>query len=127
MKISGKGPNTPVDFTQAKVERSKTENSNSPAASSDRVSAKLSQVLSSITDAIAESGLTAGQLHSNVDEARLNSILDSLDRIEAKRPEVDMAKLLQMTDRVSSQMLSRPEDAVAAFKKPDPSRVSELI
>lgn len=129
MKVSGKGPQVPIDFVQASnslKNRSEVSGSEKSAAG-DKVDARLSQVLSSITAAIAESGLTAGQLHSEVDENRLQHILDSFDRVEAKRPEVDWEKVLQLADSLQEEMVSDPEAAIAAFKKPNPERVADLL
>jgi len=128
MKIQGgSNGNRPIDFTQ--IKNDKIEKSN-PAASptkGDSVDAQLSAALNFITNAISDSGLTAGQIHSQVDESRLENVLHNLERVEAKRPQYDTQRILELSDRVVAAMASDSPGALAAFKTPDAARVADLL
>jgi hypothetical protein len=128
MKIQGgNNGNRPIDFNQIKNE--KIEKSESPVTSTkgDSVDAKLSAALNFITSAISDSGLTAGQIHSNVDESRLENVLENLERVEAKRPQYDSQRILELSDRVVQAMANDSSGALAAFKTPDVARVADLL
>lgn len=130
MKIQGGGSGKPVDFNQARVDKNSASEVKKLGASdevTDSVDTKLAATLNAVTQAISESGLTAGQLHSFVDEKRLDSVLKSLDRVEGKRPEIDPAHLKELSEKIASKMESNPQAALQAFKPLDPSRVAELL
>ncbi len=128
MKIQGgNNGNRPVDFNAIKSDKNEKPSSTSSSAKGDSVDAKLSAAINFITNAISDSGLTAGQIHSNVDEARLENVLNSLERVEAKRPQYDSQRILELSDRVASAIGSDTTAALAAFKTPDVARVADLI
>lgn len=130
MKIQGGGPNNPIDLQKVKNQKeiSKNEAAASKAASGDQVSAKLSQTLQSITEQIQNSGLSIGEIHSNVNEDRAMALLGSFDRIgEGKQPRLPDAEILNMADKLSEFLSGNPAEASQAFNVPDRSRVEDLI
>lgn len=131
MKIEGGGSGAPIDLNKVKAQK-ENELKEAAAKKADnaqfKVDAKLSQTLSSITSAIEESGLTAGELHSNVDEGRALGLLESFDRVgESKQPRLEDDQILDIADKLSSAMLESPEKALDSFKQPSRGRVEELL
>jgi hypothetical protein len=90
------------------------------------VDAKVSVTLEHTLDLISDAGLTAGEVHSNVDSARVTGLLKSMD-VEAKRPKLDMEALMKLADKVSEDIQNNPEKAREAFNEIDPSRVADLL
>lgn len=128
MKIQGNG-SKPVDIQKAKQNKAAEEHSPAKlkASKSGKVDAKTSQALQALEKAISETSVTPGQAHSNVDEKRVQSLLDSFERVEAKRPVLPDEKLMELADRLSEQMESRPEAALNSFDTPSAERVGDLL
>jgi len=128
MKIQGgNNGNRPIDFAQAKTDMAAKPGTGAAPSPIESVDAKLSAALSFLTTAISESGLTAGQIHSQVDESRLENVLKSLDRVEAKRPQYDSERILQLSNRVAQAIEADSQGALAAFKTPNAARVADLL
>ena len=131
MKIEG-GNKNPIDLQKVKSQKQQEVKENKlagqTARSPDQVSAKLSQTLSAITKEIEESGLTAGEVHSVIDEDRAIALLESFDRVgEGKQPTLPAEDLLEMADKLSAQFDQSPEFALSAFNAPDRNRVQDLL
>lgn len=129
MKIGNGGGSTPIDLHRMKgLEKISKSDASSSAKSvrSDRVSAQVSQTLRDTVEKIESLGLTAGEIHSNVDASRAQGLLRSME-VEAKRPKVNNDDLLMMADRVSALMAENPSQASDAFKDIDPTRVADLL
>lgn len=133
MKIqNGSGSLVPLDLTRMKgTERAEIANSKkvkegSQAKASDTVRTEVSRRLKDTLDLISEAGLTAGEVHSNVDESRVMGLLKSMD-VEAQRPKLDVESLMNLADKVSEDMQNNPEQAQEAFNPLDPSRIADLL
>lgn len=126
MKIENNRGAIPIQFKSFKkqeaVDISKTQNNSAP----DQVATKLSQTLRDVVTGISESGLTAGEVHSNVDETRAAGLLYSMD-VDAKRPRLDDDQIVALADKVAKDIESSPKQAVAAFQELDASRVADLV
>lgn len=127
MKIQGGNGAGPVDLAQVKAKKEAEASKESKKVANDSVDAKLSKTLSSLTEQIANSGLTAGELHSNIDEDRLQKVLDSIDRVDGKQPRVSDDQLLEIADRIADRILAEPQRAVAAYGSVNASRAAELL
>lgn len=90
------------------------------------IDTKVSQTLHDTLNMISEAGLTAGAVHSNVDESRVAGLLKSMD-VEAKRPNLDAEALMKLADKVSEDIQNNPEQAADAFNPLDPSRIADLL
>jgi hypothetical protein len=133
MKIqNGSGGVISLDLKKMKgTEKADTSNEvkTSKSSRADRaavVDAKVSVTLEHTLDLISDAGLTAGEVHSNVDSARVTGLLKSMD-VEAKRPKLDMEALMKLADKVSEDIQNNPEKAREAFNEIDPSRVADLL
>lgn len=129
MKVQGGNSSGPIDINQAKANKAKDQASVEAkvSAQKDLVDTKLSQTLDNLTKAIADSGLTAGELHSHVDEDRLNRVLESIDRVDAKQPRLSDDQLLALSDRLVENMTQNPQKAASVFGSLNPSRVADLL
>ncbi|PIR22818.1 MAG: hypothetical protein COV44_06575 [Deltaproteobacteria bacterium CG11_big_fil_rev_8_21_14_0_20_45_16] len=130
MKIQGGGSGNPVDIQKVRAQKENAAEleKNSKAASSDWVDAKLSKTLASITEAIKDSGLTAAELHSNIDEERAGALLDSFERVaEGRQPRLEDDQIMAMADRVGEFMDLNPSEASSAFRQIDRNRVEDLL
>jgi hypothetical protein len=131
MKIHGGGPGTPVDLQKVKAQKegeAKAIKDQQQSSSSDVVDAKLSQTLNSITDAIQTSGITAAELHSNIDEERAATLLESFELVaQSKQPRLEDDQILEMADRVSGLMDDSADAALKAFGSVNRARVEELL
>lgn len=130
MKIQGGNSSGPIDFNAVKNKKEKeaaSQSSETLSASSDSVDAKLSQTLTELTKAIEESGLTPAQLHSGIDEKRLERLFESFDRVSGKQPQLPEEQLLAMSDRLRESLQNNPQKALSAFRDLDPVRVSDLL
>ena len=124
MKIENRGLIS-IDVAKLPDKKNVEKASKTQEESGVLVDAKLSQTLRDTVDAIARSGMSPGDVHSDVQDSALG-LLHSME-VEAKRPRLSDEDLLGLADRVSAQMKAAPKAALAAFSKPDSDRVSDLV
>lgn len=117
-----KGTEKVVTDESTKAARSTGETT----VSRSSIDVKVSQTLRDTLDMISEAGLSAGEVHSNVNESRVMGLLKSMD-VEAKRPQLDAEMLLKLADKLSEDMQNNPTQAKNVFKDLDPKRVADLI
>ncbi len=128
MKIDQRA-NVPVEALKRFDKRDKENIKESSAKSDskpDRVDAKLSKALKETVGEIERSNLSAADVHSKVDEAKVSGLLHSLE-IRAKQPKVSDDKLKALADDVARLSEANPAQARAAFNEFDPARVAELV
>ncbi|MDB5038209.1 MAG: hypothetical protein JWQ35_1737 [Bacteriovoracaceae bacterium] len=105
----------PVQATKTKSEQG-----------TDQVDSKLSNALNGAVDGITSSGLTAGQVHSQVDEVKASGLLKS-SSVDSSQPRLSDSDLLKKADQVAKDSKSSPSQAIAAFNNLDANRVAQLI
>lgn len=128
MKIQNSGSSKPIELNQVKAQKeAQSTKAAHSSRSGDQVSAKLSTALRDVTEAIQNSGLTAGELHSNVNESRAMGLLDSFDRVEEKAAPVEADKALQFANDLAEKMIAEPQAAANAFSNISRNRVEELL
>ncbi len=127
MKVDNRGV-IPISTARSSAKKVQEANSSKSLEStnSDRVSSRLSKALDSAVKGIESSGLSAGQVHSEVDEARAQGLLKSID-VQEKRPQMNTEDLLKLADKVVSDSQKNPQQAAAAFNHPDSGRVADLV
>lgn len=126
MKVESRGL-VPLDIRsldQKKIEREQAALVDESAL--DTRDIELSRRLRETIEAIGESGLSAGDFHSGLDETRVHGLLHSLE-FEARRPRLADEELLALADRVQADLLAKPEQAGNAFKEISGARVAELL
>lgn len=127
MKVDNRSPIS-IDVGRAKSKESKAAGETKSQAKG-LVSNKPEDVQKALDRAVSDiesSGLTAGEVHSSVDETRLTGFLKSID-VQAKQPRLSDDELLKMADKVSTATRENPAQASSAFNTPDASRVAELV
>lgn len=128
MKIQNSGSSKPIELSQIKAQKeAQSAKASDKSRSGDQVSTKLASALRDVTDAIENSGLSAGELHSNVNESRAMGLLESFDRVEEKAAPVEADKALQFAADLAEKMLANPQAAADAFSAPSRNRVEELL
>lgn len=128
MKIQNSSSSKPIELSQVKAQKeAQSAKATQSSRSGDQVSAKLSTTLRDVTEAIQNSGITAGELHSNINESRAMGLLDSFDRVEEKAIPVEADKALQFANDLAEQMLAEPQAAANAFSNISRNRVEELL
>lgn len=128
MKINGpQSPQQPVSLDQVrqqKTEKAKqTEQTSSPK---DNVDTKLSKALSDVVTAIESFGISAGEVHSQIEPAQV-AVLLSEAKPSVARPKMSDEYLLSLTDRTNAALQESPESAQNLFVDLRPSRVLELL
>jgi hypothetical protein len=123
MKIEGRGGVIPFEKPKSVEKKSAAKESREPTPKAED---KISTALRNAIDGIEKSGLTGGEVHSNVDEQRAAGLLRSID-VEAKQPRMSDKDLLKLADSVSEKMTQDPQRAVNAFKDFDAKRVADLV
>ncbi|MBN8555569.1 MAG: hypothetical protein J0L93_09005 [Deltaproteobacteria bacterium] len=93
---------------------------------SDSVDTRVSQALSQALEQISQSGLSAGDVHSEVDEKKIAGLLNSFE-VDSKRSRMSDQDLEKMADKVSTEMKANPQAASRAFKSIEADRVAELV
>ena len=93
---------------------------------SDSVDTRVSQALSQALDQITRSGLSIGEVHSEVDEQKIAGLLNSFE-VDSKRARMSDQDLEKMAEKVSAEIKSNPQAASRAFKSINADRVAELV
>lgn len=96
-------------------------------AETDKVDAGVSQSLQYLEKAIQETHLSLEDIHSFIDEERLDNVLVSLERVESKRPRLTDEDLLHLADKTASAMEAQSESMQHLHHSPSPNRVAELL
>ncbi len=128
MKIDGRGTGLSPVIDKAQAEKSaKVENLKQEGKLPvDSVNTRLSSALRSVLEGISQSGLSAGDVHSNVSAKSVARLLDESPVSEVKQVR-SPAELLSMADQVSQMMSFDPQAAVQAFGSIKADRVAELL
>ncbi len=119
----------PVDFQKRMEQRKqaapkevadtdKQQKSSSPA--------EVDRVLNKVVKDIEKSGLSASEMHSSVDEAKVNGFLRSIDA-ESRQPRMSDDAVLALADKVAKTQQADAQAAAATFNPLDPERVAELV
>lgn len=87
---------------------------------------QLSKKLRETLSAIENSGLSPADVHSKVNQSRVEGLMNSMN-IQAKRPSLSAEETLKLADRVAAQMQNQPEQALDSFKDIRPEDVSRLL
>lgn len=128
MKVNGGGPHLPVDAAKASkandVQKEEIKSKGTKVV--DSVDARLSKALKAVEEEIYSTGLTAGEVHSNVDEKRIVNLLKSMENVEAKGPSLGDEDIMAMVDSLSVKLQEDPEQALKSHHRLDGSRVLEL-
>lgn len=97
-----------------------------PEKARPRNDEEIAKALQDTVQDIQESGISAGDVHSRVDESRISGFLKSID-IQGKQPRMSDDEVLKLADKVAEATEANPADASAAFNAPDATRVAELV
>jgi hypothetical protein len=128
MKIDGRGTGLSPIIEKTQAEKStKVENLKQEGKLPvDSVDTRLSSALRSVLDGISQTGLNAGDVHSNVSSKSVARLLDESPVSEVKKVR-SPAELLSMADQLSQMMSADPQRAVQAFGAIKADRVTELL
>ena len=128
MKID-KPVSAPVDFQKMAQQKKAAAPKVSPESKEPSRSSSpgaVDRVLNKVVDDIQKSGLSAGEMHSSVDEARVSGFLRSMEA-QSKQPQMSEDDLMALADKVSQVQQENPQAASDAFNSLDPHRVQELL
>jgi len=128
MKIDGRGTGYSPIIEKVQSEKSaKVENlkqdSNLP---SDSVDTRLSSALRSVLEGISQTGLNAGDVHSNISSKSVARLLDESPVSEVKKTR-SPSELLSLADQLGQMMAADPQKALQAFGTLKADRVAELL
>lgn len=129
MKIESRNSTIQLDAVRAakqKEVKQAEEAKGAKVGSGDSVNTQLSQALSNVLEGISESGLSAGEIHSNVSPQVVDHLLSEAP-IAVSKPQIPADILLAFTDKVASMMVQDPQASLKAFSAIDPNRALELI
>jgi len=128
MKISGDQKILEISKLKAQVKLAKSEIEAKKDFPSDSVNMRLSQSLQQVTQEIQDSGLTAGQIHSNVEPGRAAALLESFDRLgEGRQPRLPDVEIFEMLDRVEQQMREAGPESLQLHSEISRQRAEELL
>ncbi len=133
MKIDGRGV-IPLDTKRLQADKKTKLADAAPKAADAAQSEKarprneeeIAKALESTVEDIGKSGVSAGDVHSKADEARITGFLKSID-VQGKQPRLSDGDVLKLADKVASSTQADPQQASAAFNTPDATRVAELV
>ena len=122
---------SPVDFQkmakQKKAPAAKASVEDSPSAPMAKPThPDVDRVLGKVVGEIERSGLSAGDIHSGVDEAKVNGFLQSMEA-QSKQPQMSEEDLLALADKTAHAQRANPQAATNTFNSLDPQRVAELV
>jgi len=128
MKIDGRGTGYSPIIEKVQSEKSaKVENlkqdSNLP---SDSVDTRLSSALRLVLEGISQTGLNAGDVHSNISSKSVARLLDESPVSEVKKTR-SPSELLSLADQLGQMMAADPQNALQAFGTLKADRVAELL
>lgn len=127
MKIDGKS--APINLEAKRLQKSEAKSAKiekAEVAKGDSVDTRLSSALQNVLKGISDSGLSAGEVHSNVSEKTVERLLNE-SPVQAVRPKLSNEALLALTNKVADSMLADPHKALEAFSEIKGARVAELL
>jgi hypothetical protein len=96
------------------------------SSQNDQVDSRLSNALNSALEGISQSGITAGQVHSQMNEVVAAGLLRS-SQVDSQTPRMSDEELLKMADKVVKDSQAAASQALGAFNELDPNRVAQLV
>lgn len=128
MKINGpQSPQQPVSLDQVRQQKSeKAKQAEQSESLKDNVDTKLSKTLADVVTAIESFGISAGEVHSQIEPSQV-AVLLSEAKPSVARPKMSDEYLLSLTDRTNAALVSSPKTAQNLFTELRPGRVLELL